>query len=288
MSGGPINAQVDTDTGLRYYQFNEHRLVSATSVRKSVGMPNDLHNWVVNQNIDALLNDPTLATLALGKEAKELERRVKHRDGRVETDAEAYLRARRAARAIVRKAADFDRDTAAALGTAVHDAADQGIAATSLTDSDERKAFLLQYERWQVEQKPDILLSEQQVFNLTLGYAGSFDLIADIPNGTSYTRTLIDIKTGKGVYSDHALQLALYMGGEFIGGYDSLEDRDVVYEAATEVFKSCTEMAVLHLRPGMYEMVYIPLTDELAAAAVDMVRFSAFLLKHPDISTLKG
>ena len=134
----PINAQVDTDTGLRYYEFNGQRLVSATSIRKAVGMPNDLHNWVVNKHIDAFLDDERLIGEAIAAEAKAMERRIKRRDGSAETTAEAVLRARKAARAVVRKVADSERDTAAALGTAVHEAAEVGVKAEALPDSDER------------------------------------------------------------------------------------------------------------------------------------------------------
>jgi len=278
----PINAQVDEDTGLRYYTFNDQRLVSATSIRKAVGMPLGLHNWVVNQHIDAVLDDAPLLTIALDKEGAELMRRIKRRNGSTESDAEARLRARRAARAVIRKEADSERDTAAALGTAVHEAAEYGIKADSLSDEDERKPFMLQYERWLEEQKPVVLWTEGQLFSLTHGYAGSFDLIADVDG----RRTLIDIKTGRDIYTDHALQLALYFGADFVGGYDPHEEQDVIYEEATRFFQSCVDMAVLHLRPDKYELVRIPLTDELSAAALDMVHFAHWLLAHPTIDTL--
>jgi len=278
----PINAQVDADTGLRYYEFNGQKLVSATSIRKAVGMPNDLHNWVVNKHIDAFLDDEYLREKALDVAATEGTRRIKHRNGTVETDAEADVRARKAARTVVRKVADSERDTAAALGTAVHEAAEMNERSESMSDNDERKPFVIQYERWLAEQQPDVLWSEGQVFNLTQGYAGSFDLIADVDG----IRTLIDIKTGKRVHTDHALQLALYFGAEFIGGYDQMEGKDVVFDYATDLFKDCASMAVLHLRPEKYELVRIPLTNELAAAALDMVRFSRWLIAHPTIDTI--
>jgi len=256
--GSPINATIDPKTDLRSYQFNDRDLISVTSVRRVVGMPFNLAMWQVNQVI----------------KAAEAIRGTAVESGLTEDEYRKH----------VRKSATQERDMAAALGSSIHEAAEQGITAARLADHDDRKPFLAQYERWQREMEPTILLNESQVFNLTEGYAGSLDLIADIKQ----SRWLIDIKTGKGVYNDHALQLALYLGAEFIGGYDPQEDADVQYPEATAILHDTDRMAVLHLRPDDYTFIPIPLTDELAAAAIDMVHLCRFFINHPDITTLKG
>jgi hypothetical protein len=261
----PINATTAPDTGLRSYRFNDRDLISVTSIRRVIGMPFPLANWQVSQVIKAA---ETMRGTAMESALTEDEYRTH-----------------------VRKAGMQERDLAAALGTSVHAAAEQGVKAASLSGADERKPFLAQYERWVTEMRPRILWNEGQCFNLSEGYAGSFDLIADMPGKhpeDDSTRYLIDLKTGKGVYNDHALQLALYFGAEFVGGYDAQEDRDVAYEQATELLNSCDSMAVLHLRPDSYEFIPIPLTDELAAAALDMVHLCRFFTNHPDIQSLKG
>jgi hypothetical protein len=132
--------------------------------------------------------------------------------------------------------------------------------------------------------QPKILVSEAQVFHPAEGYAGSLDLISDVGK----RRYLVDLKTGKGIYTDHAIQLALYMGAQFIGGYDAIEDTDVMYPEQTQHLMDCESMAILHLRPDGWRFVEIPFTDKLAAAALDMVRLSRFYLDHPDLETLKG
>lgn len=60
--------------------------------------------------------------------------------------------------------------------------------------------------------RPQFLAAEQMIANLELGYAGTFDLAAEIEGEPA----LIDAKTGK-VKRSHALQLAAYRDAEFIG-----------------------------------------------------------------------
>jgi hypothetical protein len=263
--GSPINAAINPADNLRYYTFNGQQLVSVTSLRRVVGMPFALANWQVAQVIKAAaLIRGTVAESALSEDE--------------------YPKA-------LRRGAMQERDSAAALGSSVHEAADLGIKAANLPDTDERKPFLLQYEDWQQKMSPNILVSEAQVFHPQEGYAGSLDLIADVrPDGGMRppTRFLIDLKTGKGLYTDHAVQLALYMDATFIGGYDPLEDADVMYAQQTQYLTECESMAILHLRPDGWQWVEIPHTAELSAAALQMVRLSRFYLNHPDLETLKG
>ena len=249
----PINATTDK-SGLRWYEWNGQKLLSATSLRRVLGMGFGLHNWVLKQAIDAAV---TTDRGPLG-------------------DDEFRRQLWRAARS--------KRDAAANLGTSVHEAAEMNVQAASLSDLDERKPFLEQYELAQKELGFEALVNECQVFNLTLGYAGSLDLIA-VKDGKY---SVVDIKTGKGMYNDHALQLALYFGAEFVGGYDPIEDKDVLYEAQTDILKKVESTAILHLRPDSYEWVDIPITDELAAAAVDLTRMAHWFAKHPTIDSLRA
>ena len=256
LMSGPLNAAVDPNTDLRYYAFNDLRLLSATSIRRQLGMPFPLAAWQVNQVLAA-------AAMARGTAASE-----------ALSDTEYKKSLRRSATQV--------RDKAANLGTAIHEAAEHNIRAASLDENDERKPFLQAYESWQSTMKPRILVQEGQVFHLTERYAGSLDLIAEV-DGRTY---VIDLKTGRGTYPDHAVQLALYTGAEFIGGFDATLDKDVEYPVQTDALKSADAMAILHLRPTGWKWIEIPLTDELAAAAIDMVRLAHFYGRHPDIDSL--
>ena len=261
--GSPINATVDPDTGLRIYTFNGVPLISATSSRRVVGMPFALATWQVNQILAAAaVMRGTMAEKALS--------------------ADEYPKA-------LRKMATQERDAAAALGSSVHEAADLGVYSETLNEDDLRKPFLRSYEAWlRSDMQPEILVSEAQVFHLKEGYAGSLDLIANCTIEGKRKQTLVDLKTGKGVYTDHAIQLALYMGAEFIGGYDPIDDLDAMFPTQTQHLMDCETMAVLHLRPDGYQFIEIPYTDRLAAAALDMVRLARFFMDNPDIEKLKG
>ena len=266
--GSPINAVTDPQTDLRWYTFNEHKLMSATSLRRVLGMSFGLHNWAIGQVIDAAL-------AGRGTNADQML-----------TDDEY--------RKFLRKSSQMKRDEAAALGTSVHLAAENGVKAVLLAEGDPRKPFLQQYEKALAELDIEVLLAESQVFNLTLGYAGSLDFIgrcrSPLPEyGLQRGEVvLVDLKTGKGIYNDHALQLALYYGGEFIGGFDAIAEKDIIFEGPTDILKDVTSTAILHLRPEEWAFIPIPITDELAAAAVDLVRLARWFATHPTLDTLKA
>ena len=253
---GPTNAAIDPKTDLRYYTYNDQQLLSVTSIRRQLGMPFNLANWQVSQVIKA-------AAAMRGNVASET---------MDDTEYGKHLR----------KMGMQQRDSAAKLGTSVHEAAEAGIKPVNLAKDDPRLPFLVQYEKWAATMKPIVHVQEAQVFNLTLKYAGSLDMIVEI-DGHYY---LVDLKTGKGTYVDHAVQLALYMGAEFCGGFDVQTNKDVAYKAQTEALQNVEGMAVLHLRPDSWEWIEIPFSDELAAAAVDMVHLAHFYGNHPTLDSL--
>ena len=113
---------------------------------------------------------------------------------------------------------------------------------------------------------------------------GSLDLIAYDMNANDYV--LVDIKTGKGVYPDAALQLDMYRRGEFCGGFDAITDTDVVDEEATEFLQAVERMGVLHLRPESWEWKPFAITDELSEAADHMMGFAQWVNRYPDLDGL--
>jgi hypothetical protein len=71
---------------------------------------------------------------------------------------------------------------------------------------DAARALQRVVDAWQLQP----IATETPVANFTYGYAGRFDLIADDPTG----RHIIDLKSGRDIYSDAALQLAGYRYAE--------------------------------------------------------------------------
>ena len=100
-------------------------------------------------------------------------------------------------------------DKASNLGTAVHDAVSKaldrgGITSTEVTES-QYGGFLAQ--AYEALLGLEILATERTVYNDDHGYAGTCDLFVRTPSGIVAP---VDIKTGKRVYPEVALQLAGY------------------------------------------------------------------------------
>src|SRR6185369_13461709 len=103
----------------------------------------------------------------------------------------------------------------ASLGLAVHDAAAQNLSLESVPEN--VRPRLRQFRHWLSVAKPEILASEFQVFNLTVGYGGTGDLLVRFAGGSVW---LIDLKTGNGVYPEHLIQVLFYSMAEFVGQDD--------------------------------------------------------------------
>ena len=144
---------------------------------------------------------------------------------------------------------DTARDTAASLGTALH-----GIVDAAGRSPDGPGAFPVSPEYQKAHDafiafvgvsggSQAIVSSEKAVLNLTEGFAGTFDLLMLLKDEL----WLLDVKTGKGVYPDYALQLAAYGMAEHI----ALSGDPTLYD-----FPEPKRYGVLHLRPDKYPEGY--------------------------------
>ena len=156
---------------------------------------------------------------------------------------------------LLTKAADYKRDTAADLGSAIHNIADRIVKRQEFSVSPEQEPFVASYLRFITDWAPEFKLVEAMVFSLTHRYAGTLDLVCKIDGET----WLLDIKTGKGIYPDMALQLAAYGYAEFVG-YPG----DPTEYAIPDIDR----WGILHVRPEAYK---------LHPMAVDRETYGAFL-----------
>lgn len=251
---GPRNARTHPDSGLRFYLWKGVEYPSVTTIRRMAGMPFGLHQWAVSKVVDR----------AVG-ELDALNRRVTSND-------EVTLKA---AKTWLRSASTEERDRAANLGTAVHEAAARGMKIGDVTP--EIAPFLSQYLNWVEDTGVEIVLSERQAWNLTMGYAGSFDALVRFPDKTTY---IVDLKTGKGTYPEHCLQAVAYAMAEFVG-----ED-DVVDKEATEQLLNVNGLALLHLRPDGWKWQVINVSPELFAAFKGLLTFAVWAHKYQDMTGL--
>lgn len=252
---GPRNARTDPDTGLRFYTWDGVEYPSVTTVRNLTGMPHKLANWRTNQVIEKAMTDyGTLGTmLASG------------------TKPEAVA-------SWLRQAVNYKRDLAANLGTRVHRAAAEGV---TLDKAEPDVApFLMHYQKFLDHSGIEILLAEQQVWNLTVGYAGSFDLIGRFKR--TQKTFLIDIKTGGNVYPEHVLQLEAYARGEFVGADNKVDKK------ATSILQQVDGRAILHLRPEHWTFSTIrPETfGSTWEAFVDLLNYAMWAYSTPEVDRL--
>lgn len=251
VTSGPRNARTDPDTGLRFYTWQGEEYPSVTSVRNLAGMPHPLAAWRTNQVIKrAIEENATFQRMLADK-----------------TDPKAIA-------TWLRQSANKERDAAADLGTRIHDAAQQGMTLDKAPA--DVAPFLHWYYEWVSDSKIDIKLTERQVWNEAIGYAGTFDMLGVMRN----QYWLIDLKTGKGTYPEHALQLEAYARGEFVG-----ED-DVIDQPATDMLQQVSGRAVLHLRPDGYSFKIIPAREDTWIAFRGLLAFARWQYANPVIDGL--
>ena len=220
---GPKNARTD-QSGLRFYTWQGVEYPSVTTIRRMAGLSFPLHQWAITQVVNRSVDH-----------VSDLNRMLTSNDPLVTTAAKTWLR----------QAADEERDRAASLGKRVHKAVEEG---KNLGQVDKDVVpYLKHYANWLATTGFKTLRSEAQVYNLSKGYAGSFDLLGEDKRKDIH---IVDLKTGKNTYPEHALQATAYSLGEFVGA------DDVVDVEATDLLRRVTSISLLHLTP-----------DRLAVAA---------------------
>ncbi len=245
---GPRNAYTDPESGLRYYRWGDRDLPSVTSIRRMAGLPHGLHQWAIGKVIDAAID--------------------RHRDigERLATGDPAAVAL---IRHELRAAATAERDAAASLGTAVHDAAAAGLTLDEVSSAIAPR--LRQFYDWLAKSSAEILGSEFQCWNLELGYAGTADALVRLRDGSVW---LVDYKTGKGVYGEFALQLIAYSMAEFVG-----ED-GVVNDDLTALLHQISGMAILHLGGDGWEFRAIEADPATWSAFRGLLAFAVWMKEH--------
>ena len=145
------------------------------------------------------------------------------------------------------------RDGMAVRGTRVHSLAQRLVAGDEVPVPDELAGHVQSYVRFLDEWQVLPLLVEAAVASRRHHYAGTLDLIAELPTGQ---RWLFDIKTGKGVYSDAALQLAAYANAEVY--LDEHGDE--------QPMPTVDALAIIHVRADGYDVYTVPHTAATFAA----------------------
>ena len=129
------------------------------------------------------------------------------------------------------------RDDAAQLGTDVHDLADRMIKGETLPEMPETTRVRVEHvARWWEASGWTMRASEAMLINPEMQYGGTLDLLAYDREGRT---TLLDYKTGSGVYKEVVLQLTAYADATYIEsdkGFFNMPavDRMMVLHVTTE------------------------------------------------------
>ena len=267
---GPPDAKVNAD-GFRTYRWpnpdgTDRELMSVTSIRKLVGEPFGLVAWQIGKVLDRALSEEyrrrwngTLSSSeAMDDDGQEF----------MESSPDPMLVAE--LRKWLRAASTEERDVAAGKGLDIHGALELGL--TPEQCNEETRPYIRQVYHFLADTGWKIAAQEQQCWNLSVGYAGTLDVIFETQDGRY---VLGDWKSSKNVYTDHVVQLHAYLGGEFIG------TGGVVDERLTAILASIQTAGILHLRPDGWSWYDVPYDEDVLRAFFGSVKFAQLLAANP-------
>jgi hypothetical protein len=256
---GPRNSRTDPRTGIRYYEWQGRWLPSVTTVRGLAGVPRRMHEAAITAVVARAIDKMPEYMVRLGTgdpaQAEEVRREL-------------------------RAASTEKRDRRGALGTAVHAAIEGGLALTQV--GPDIAPRLRQHQAWSRDAGVEVLAREFQIWNLTVGYAGTVDLLGRFPDGSVW---VVDDKTGgddwdEGLYPEQVLQLVPYLMAEFAGN-DGIIDPEL-----TDLLHQAKGIAILHLLDKGWEFRSLQATSEEWAAFRGLLTFALWAAKYPDIDSL--
>lgn len=259
---GPVNARTDPETGLRFYVWMGTEYPSVTSLRRMAGLPFNLHQWTLSRVIERAVTEFAAMEQMMKREKRPRER---VRDKNVVKEVSRWLRS----------AATEERDSAAELGTAVHDAATKGLDVSKV--SPDVAPRLVQFYDWLRASGAEIITVERQVWNLTEGYAGTFDLLVRLRSGEVI---VVDLKTGNGTYPEHALQLIAYSMAEFVG------ENDVIDHAVSQLLLNAQGMALLHLAEDHWTWQRVQPNPSMFASFKGLLAFGRWMFANQTLQPL--
>jgi hypothetical protein len=329
VSGGPKNASLNGD-GFRFYRWTdavtgeETDVLSVTSIRKLCGESFNLVNWQLANLADAALG--TMKRTVVGPRGGIKEKRLIEEypcEFAVMYDAAQGEQSKiDDLRRWLRETADSPRNIAAVRGTIVHEAIERNVAWDLIEKPYVAAAFaeLSARDRKKVEKRgvededvffirnavrqywdmrrvvPFVIIArEVQVFNLTAGYAGSFDALvwvlpdgvdrASLPKANEITvetinqfggdLVLVDWKTSTGVHTDQVVQAHAYLSAEFVGS-DGIKDHRL-----TNLLHAARKGALAHIRPNGWAFHVFDWEPTVVRAFLGSVAFARFLAMYP-------
>jgi hypothetical protein len=225
--------------------------LSVTSALKSLAKP-FLIGWAAKMSAECAVEDHALIGEMLKKKtgkkaALDYVKQARFRDSEGKADRgtivhaaiEAYIEGKPVNKAAVQEALD-------------EKAVPEGLHKATYGMIEGVMEFLFDFE-------PEILWSEATVHSRKHQYAGTADLIARVRIGETILPAILDIKTGKSIYNETAMQLAAYARADFVGLNDGTE-KPLLPKKSEKIKHG---IAIRPTASGRYEPVYFDLTDEV-------------------------
>lgn len=295
-------------------------MLSVTSIRRLCGESFNLVNWQLGNIADAALGTQKRVSIGPRGGVRETRQVWEYPSEFVRQylDSNGEQGKIDALRKWLREQADTPRNIAGVRGTIVHEAIEKAVewdrinrsyvenALLGLTSRDRAKMkdgvtdedvhFVRNSVRqyWDMREKvPFVILGrEVQVWNLTAGYAGTFDALVllkpdRLPAKASEVTAenvadyggklcLLDWKTSAGIYTDQVVQAHAYLSAEFVG---SLGVKD---ERLTGLLNAATYGGLAHIRPDGWGIHLFGYEQEVVRAFLGSVAFARLLAKHPE------
>jgi hypothetical protein len=135
------------------------------------------------------------------------------------------------------------------IGSEVHAQIEKILMRQPVAPTERTAPYVYAFSSFLAAERPEFLLVEAMVANLTHMYAGTFDFAARMPNRKL---ALVDVKSGR-LKLSHRLQLAGYAAGEFVGVEGSTTRKRIPKFDA---------YYVLLLTPDGYELVPQDVTEQ--------------------------
>lgn len=178
--------------------------------------------------------------------------------------------------AALKAAPNQQRDNAAVRGTKVHNLAEQLVYGHEITVPDELLGHVESAARFMDAWKIKPILVERPVASYQWMYAGTFDIVAELPDGQ---RILFDYKTSaSGIWPDTALQLAAYRWADFYLAEDGTTETPM---AEVDI----TDCKAVWLRADGYDVIPLTTSKTVHTAFLHTLAVARF---RKDMDAWKG
>lgn len=251
----PKQARQRRDDGPRTYAWppqppHEFEHLSVTSAIKSLSKP-FLVGWAAKMSAECAVEDHEIisAMLAKGDKTAALNhiKQARFRDAEGKADRGTIVHAATEAY-VAGKPVDLD-----AVQHALEEKnVPEGLWKATYKMIDGVLEFLFDFE-------PEVIWSEATVYSRKHEFAGTADLIARIGIGDSVLPAVIDIKTGKSIYNEVAMQLTAYARADFVGLDDGTE-KPLLPKKSEKIRHG---ICIRPTAAGKYERANFDLTDEV-------------------------